>query len=80
MYEWNDGTDVLIHHGIKGQKWGLRRFQNPDGSLTAAGRARYGVEEAKKLINRPRGSIERPMRDELLMNTIIQIAILKRQV
>lgn len=33
---------VLIHHGIKGQKWGIRRFQNADGSLTAAGRRRYG--------------------------------------
>lgn len=31
----------LIHHGIKGQKWGVRRFQNPDGSLTPAGRKRY---------------------------------------
>ena len=32
---------ALEHHGIKGQKWGLRRFQNPDGTLTPAGRARY---------------------------------------
>ena len=32
----------LRHHGIKGQKWGVRRFQNSDGSLTAAGRKRYG--------------------------------------
>ena len=32
----------LRHHGIKGQKWGVRRFQNDDGSLTAAGRKRYG--------------------------------------
>lgn len=31
----------LAHHGIKGQKWGVRRFQNPDGSLTDAGRKRY---------------------------------------
>lgn len=31
----------LAHHGIKGQKWGIRRFQNNDGSLTEAGRKRY---------------------------------------
>ena len=33
----------LAHHGIKGQKWGVRRYQNLDGSLTTAGRMRYGV-------------------------------------
>lgn len=32
----------LYHHGIKGQKWGVRRYQNDDGTLTAAGRERYG--------------------------------------
>ena len=37
---WNDGTE-LYHHGIKGQRWGLRRFQNPDGTLTEAGKERY---------------------------------------
>lgn len=31
----------LVHHGIKGQKWGVRRFQNPDGSLTPAGQRRF---------------------------------------
>lgn len=30
----------LYHHGIKGQKWGVRRFQNADGTLTSAGKAR----------------------------------------
>lgn len=45
MYEWNDGTDVyLMHHGTKGQKWGIRRYQNPDGTLTALGRARLGLK------------------------------------
>lgn len=34
-------NDYLIHYGIKGQKWGVRRFQNEDGSLTKAGRERY---------------------------------------
>lgn len=33
----------LAHHGIKGQKWGVRRFQNKDGSLTSAGKHRYGT-------------------------------------
>ena len=32
---------ILAHHGIKGQKWGVRRYQNEDGSLTAAGRKQY---------------------------------------
>lgn len=31
----------LCHYGILGQKWGVRRFQNPDGSLTSTGRMRY---------------------------------------
>ena len=32
---------AIAHHGIKGQKWGIRRFQNEDGSLTEAGKKRY---------------------------------------
>lgn len=33
--------ECLIHYGVKGQKWGVRRYQNKDGSLTSAGKKRY---------------------------------------
>lgn len=33
-------SDYIYHHGIKGQKWGVRRYQNPDGTLTSMGKAR----------------------------------------
>lgn len=39
-------TNVLQHHGVKGQRWGVRRYQNKDGSLTALGKKR---EEKDKL-------------------------------
>lgn len=39
--------EALAHHGILGMKWGIRRYQNKDGSLTAAGKKRYDAEMAK---------------------------------
>lgn len=41
------GEYYLAHHGIKGQRWGVRRFQDESGYLTPAGRARYGVGPAE---------------------------------
>ena len=37
----------LYHYGIKDMKWGRRRYQNPDGTLTPEGKARYGNKDAK---------------------------------
>lgn len=42
-----ENSSYLEHHGIKGQKWGIRRFQNADGSLTPDGKKRYGVNDKK---------------------------------
>lgn len=45
MESWKE---ELYHHGIKGQKWGVRRFQNEDGSLTSQGKQRYSANEDYK--------------------------------
>lgn len=54
--------DYLIHHGIKGQKWGIRRYQNTDGSLTDAGkrRARLGKDKLEPDSYKPgSGNVDR---------------------
>lgn len=43
--------NYLQHWGILGMRWGRRRFQNPDGSLTEEGRKRYGIKEERKTLN-----------------------------
>lgn len=48
--------DTLAHHGIKGQRWGVRRYQNADGSLTSSGRSHYGVGEARNKTKEERKS------------------------
>lgn len=48
-------NDELYHHGIKGQRWGVRHYQNPDGSLTNAGRQRYSTGKSKGVHRRGEG-------------------------
>ena len=43
--------DYLAHHGIKGQKWGIRRFQNRNGTLTTKGKKRYNEIESKEKLH-----------------------------
>ncbi len=41
LYYRQPYSNELYHHGVQGMHWGVRRYQNPDGTLTAAGRAKY---------------------------------------
>lgn len=53
--------DELKHYGIKGMKWGVRRFQNSDGSLTSEGRKRYGsgdLKEAQKKVDKGKAMVD----------------------
>lgn len=51
-------TTYLAHHGVKGQKWGVRKYQNADGSLTAAGQGRYNKISNKYDKQLSRSSVE----------------------
>lgn len=47
-----DQNYELLHYGIKGQKWGIRRYQNEDGSLTTAGKDHYRTGNLQRELNK----------------------------
>ena len=67
--------DVLIHYGILGMKWGVRRYQNKDGSLTSAGKKRYSdnddIKDApQKNTEEPKKKSVKDMSDEELRREV----------
>lgn len=68
-YYYPSYYDELYHHGIKGMKWGVRRYQNEDGSLTSAGRRRAS-EKTQDKIDKIQRKIDKHDSNVIVRNTV----------
>lgn len=71
-------SDYISHFGVKGMKWGIRRYQNRDGSLTPEGRKRYGRSEDSEVVRGLRKKPVSAMSNQEL-ETVIRRMNLERQ-
>ena len=69
-YNYTPEPNELYHWGIKGMRWGVRRYQNKDGSLTAAGKKRYDDEQEHDDYKKARSKSTREMTDAELQMAI----------
>lgn len=58
IYLDESSPDELAHFGVLGQKWGIRRYQNKDGTLTSAGKRRYKISSDGKMVKRSREEVK----------------------
>lgn len=80
QHSYNDFCELheyyLMHHGIKGMKWGIRRYQNPDGSLTDEGKRRYHMsdEDAYREYRAEKKKIDRQTGNRAVIGNIGSLA------
>ena len=70
MPEYYLTRDELYHHGIKGQHWGERRYQNEDGSLTAEGREHYGYGPAESRLKSAKDNLKGYRKEQMKRNLL----------
>lgn len=72
-------TDEIYHHGVPGQKWGVRRYQNKDGSLTSAGRKRMAKSMMKYKLFETKKDLKQQINKNNKFNKIKKIEKVKKQ-